>query len=101
MIQAQAHAHRLIGAAEPLLWPAQRAVAEVAIIYPRSASLWDLSNQSLTGAYRSPILDCSNVDMLGGTVDYYAEVFGIYSLLAVGLNIPVRIHLSTRPQECT
>jgi hypothetical protein len=36
------HAHRLIGAAEPLLWPAQRVLSDAALVAPRSSFPWDV-----------------------------------------------------------
>ena len=36
-----AEAHRMIGKAEDLLWPGKRPRAQVAILAPRSAELWD------------------------------------------------------------
>ena len=35
------HAHRLIGIAEPLLWPAQRPLSQIAIVSARSSFAWD------------------------------------------------------------
>ena len=44
MLQSIAKAHGMIGAAEELLWPAERIVSDVAIIQPRSSAMWDISS---------------------------------------------------------
>ena len=74
----------MIGAAEELLWPAERLAAEVAILYPRSSFFWDQQDVELPHG----IMDCTNVNM-GSGPDYLREVYGLYQTLATQLNIPV------------
>ncbi len=61
MLHSMAKGNGMIGAAEELLWPAQRVESEVGIIYPRSAFYWDET------AVEHPrgIMDCTNHNMLG------------------------------------
>ena len=49
-MKSLAHGHQLIGAAEELLWPAERVRAQVAILHPRSSYVWDESNVSQLAA---------------------------------------------------
>jgi hypothetical protein len=44
----------MIGAAEPLLWPAERVASEVGIVYPRSSFFWDQKDVKLPHG----IMDC-------------------------------------------
>ena len=74
----------MIGAAEELLWPAERVPSKVGIIYPRSSFFWDEQDVELPRG----IMDCTNHNMLAGP-DYLREVFGLYSTLALDLNIAV------------
>jgi hypothetical protein len=84
LLGEMAEAHRMIGAAENLLWPGKRPQSQVAILAPRSAELWDaMETLSPTG-----IIDVTNTDLTANTVDYMAEVFGLYLALQHA-NIPV------------
>jgi len=71
-------AHRLIAIAEPLLWPGRPRQAEVAILMPRSAQVWDPLG----------ISDATNVRLNGSTVDYMTEVYNLF-LALMHANIPV------------
>lgn len=77
VLPKMAEAHRMIGAAEDLLWPGVRPVSPVAILAPRSAAAWD--------AREIPpplqIQDATNSSLNGSTVDYMAEVFDLYLAL--------------------
>jgi hypothetical protein len=79
-----AEAHRLIGAAEDLLWPGQRPRPEVAILAPRSAEPWDAKGMRVARG----ISDATNTDLNRATVDYMAEVFDLYLALQHA-NVPV------------
>lgn len=78
-----AEAHRMIAAAEDLLYPGQRPLPQVAILQPRSALVWDGKGMADT-----KIVDATNVALERHTVDYMAEVFGLYLALQHA-NIPV------------
>lgn len=69
-----AEAHRLIARAEPLLWPGRPPKAQVAILYPRSAQMWDAKNVSVP----TMIEDATNTNLNRKTVDYMAEIFNLY-----------------------
>ena len=84
MLNAMAKGTGMIGAAEELLWPAERVSSEVAILYPRSSFFWDQSDVELPHA----IMGCTNVNMQVAP-DYLREVYAIYQTLATQLNIPV------------
>ena len=45
-----AEAHGMIADVEPILWPARKPAAQIAILMPRSAEAWDLFNLSSTAA---------------------------------------------------
>lgn len=74
LLRQVAETHRLIGAAEPLLWPGRKPRPEVAILAPRSAQPWDAAG------IESPrqIQDATNVLQNRNTVDYMAEVADLY-----------------------
>jgi hypothetical protein len=76
-------AHRLLGAAEQLLWPGKRPRPEVAILAPRSAQLWDAKGMRIAKG----ISDATNTHLNRETVDYLAEVFDLYLALQHA-NIP-------------
>lgn len=78
VLPQMAEAHRLIGAAEEVLWPGRMPRAEVAIVMPRSAQLWDAPG----------ISDATNHDLNRATVDYLAEAFDLYLALQHA-NVPV------------
>jgi hypothetical protein len=85
IVAAMATAHGMVGKAEPLLWPAERVRSAVGIIFPRSSEYWDLRGIEDPEA----IMDCTNSNMDSGTTDYFSEVHGIYSALALQENVPV------------
>jgi hypothetical protein len=68
LLRNMAAAHRVVGAAEDLLWPGQRQQAQVAILQPRSSEVWDANG----------ISDATNTNLNRATVDYVAEVFDLY-----------------------
>jgi len=72
-----AEAHRMIGAAEDVLWPGKPPRREVAILAPRSAEMWDAKEIAVT----NQIQDATNNDLNRATVDYMAEVFDLYLAL--------------------
>jgi hypothetical protein len=78
-----ARAHAMIAKAEEVLWPGRSQPAEVAILAPRSSFIWDDNG----GIGKSPIEDATNNHLTRRTIDYAAEVFGIYSALQHA-NIP-------------
>lgn len=84
MLKSMSTAHTLIAEAEPLLWPGRRAAAEVAVLYPRSAETWDEMGVPLPSA----IADATETWPLSHTVDYFAEVYGLYDALTVQGNVP-------------
>eukprot|EP00041_Stephanoeca_diplocostata_P036202 m.1308910 g.1308910 ORF g.1308910 m.1308910 type:complete len:675 (+) comp24822_c0_seq8:972-2996(+) len=85
LLQGMAKAHTLIADAEPLLWPAERVRAQVALLMPNAAEVWDETGVPLPEA----IKDATITNPLTNTVDYYAELAGLYSALAIGVNVPV------------
>ena len=86
-----AKAHNMIGAAEELLWPAERIVSDLAIIQPRSSALWDMHDIDVEPLVKvgKSIGDCTNNELIAGTVDYYGETYGLYNALALAMNTPV------------
>lgn len=90
VLQSMAKAHSMIGAAEELLWPAERVVSDLAIIQPRSSALWDMHGIDVAPLVKvgKSIGDCTNNEFIAGSVDYYAETYGIYNALAVAMNRP-------------
>lgn len=84
VLAKMAEAHRMIGAAERLLWPGQRPPSDVAILMPRSAQVWDAKYQPIARG----IEDATNTQLNRHTVDYMAEVFDLYLALQHA-NIPV------------
>jgi hypothetical protein len=103
-------AHALLAKAERLLWEGVRPAASVAILAPRSATPWDdlcslyddtcifgkrgnRSRENLGASGKccftpSNIMDSTNVDQTIRTVDYLAEVYGVYHALAQVHNTP-------------
>jgi hypothetical protein len=79
-----AEAHRMIGAAEDVLWPGKRPRPEVAILLPRSAQMWDAKKMAVARG----ISDATNHNLNGATVDYMAEVYNLYLALQHA-NVPV------------
>lgn len=77
VLPKMAEAHRMIGAAEDLLWPGKIPHPQVAILSPRSAEMWDDKNVPVP----NNISDATNNYLNGGTVDYMAEVYDLYVAL--------------------
>eukprot|EP01079_Euglenida_sp_SAG-EU17-18_P003689 gene3689-685_t len=73
----------LIGAAEDVFLPGRRPAARIAIVYPRSSFAWD----EWGVPHPTAVVDETNGDMAGHTMDYSAEVYGLYSLLQYN-NVP-------------
>jgi hypothetical protein len=86
LLRKIAEAQRMIGAAEDLLWPGQRPRAQVALLAPRSAQVWDAKNIAIP----TQIQDATITNLNGATVDYMAEVYDLYVALQHA-NIPVDI----------
>jgi hypothetical protein len=84
VLSGMAEAHRMIGAAEELLWPGRPPLSPVAILAPRSAQVWDAKEIPLP----QQIQDATNNHLNRSTVDYMAEVFDLYLALQHA-NIPV------------
>ncbi len=83
VLPQMAEAHRMIGAAEDVLWPGKPPRSEVAILMPRSSLVWDAQEIALP----NQIQDATNNDLNRSTVDYMAEVFDLYLALQHA-NIP-------------
>ena len=49
LLTGMSNTHEMIAKAEDILWPARRAIAQVAILFPQSATYWDLLGMK-TGA---------------------------------------------------
>jgi hypothetical protein len=86
VLPRMAEAHRMIGKAEPLLWPGERPLSPVGLLMPRSAQMWDAKDEAIP----KTISDATNTDLNRGTVDYMAEVFDLYLALQHD-NIPAEI----------
>ncbi|MHB9110252.1 MAG: beta-galactosidase trimerization domain-containing protein [Armatimonadota bacterium] len=84
VLPQMAEAHRMIGAAEELLWPGRTPRPQVAILSPRSAQMWDCKNVPIPNDI---IYDATNTNLNGRTVDYMAEVYDLYVALQHA-NIP-------------
>lgn len=83
-----AQANSMIAAAEHVLWTARRPTADVAILYPRSSTMWDqwhFANNSRGGL----CMCCCTSSMIEHYIDYAAETYGWYLALATDSNIPV------------
>ena len=91
MVAEMAQGHNMIAEVEDVLWTARRQTAEIALLMPRSSELWDLWNKSNTEASGQEFRCCRTSSMLAYAVDYNAEIFGLYTALAVDENIPVDI----------
>ena len=88
-MKSLAHGHQLIGAAEELLWPAERVRAQVAILHPRSSYVWDESNVSqLAAKVMAGKLAAATGTYLSSAL-YSSEVYGLYTALAIAMNTPV------------
>ncbi|OGV69968.1 MAG: hypothetical protein A2340_09225 [Lentisphaerae bacterium RIFOXYB12_FULL_60_10] len=84
VLPAMAEAHRMIGAAESLLWPGRMPAAQTAILMPRSAMPWDALDQALP----RQVQDATMTGLNSHTVDYMAETYNLYQALQHA-NIPV------------
>lgn len=89
LIKEMAQAHGMIADVEPILWPARKPSAQIAILMPRSAEAWDLFNLSSTAATGYMHECCVTSSMLAYAADYNAEVFGIYTALATDEGLDV------------
>ena len=85
MLTGMSSAHDMIAKAEDILWPARRAIAEVAILFPQSATYWDLLNET---APVNTIEDFTNHYLDDRTTDYLAGVWGLFQALTIHKNIP-------------
>ncbi len=83
LVPRMAEAHRMIGAAEELLWPGRRPQAQVAFVSPRSALVWDAMDTT-----NAPIRDAGNSQIDTKTVDYMSEIYCLYLALQHA-NVPV------------
>ena len=79
----------MIADVEPILWPARKPAAQIAILMPRSAEAWDLFNLSSTAATGYMHECCVTSSMLAYAADYNAEVFGLYNALATDEGLDV------------
>ena len=86
MLTGMANAHEMIAKAEDILWPARRSIAEVGILFPQSATYWDLLGVVAGGRI---IEDFTNHYLDDRTTDYLAEVWGLWRAMALFKNIPV------------
>ncbi|NQU11809.1 hypothetical protein HQ590_13525, partial [bacterium] len=77
LLPKMAEAHGMIGAAEEVLWPGKRPAGEVAIVMPRSSQMWDAKETAIP----TMIQDMTNARPWTRTVDYLAELFGLYTAL--------------------
>ena len=85
VLPQMAEAHRMIGAAEDVLWPGKPPRSEVAILAPRMlAWSWDAREIAMP----NQIQDATNNNLNRATVDYMAKVFDLYLALQHA-NIPV------------
>src|SRR5262249_32786833 len=80
-----AEAYRMIASAEEVLWPGREPSAQVAILAPRSAEMWDEAD---TTAKTTQISDATNTNLNAHTVDYMAELADLY-LAFQHANVPV------------
>jgi hypothetical protein len=86
LLPKMAQAHAMVAKAEPLLYPGKRPAIRTAILYPRSAQMWDIKGDApkakltLRGI-RYPISDATNNNLDRSTVDYLAEFNALYVAL--------------------
>ncbi len=86
VIPAMAEAHRLLGRSEGLLWPGRMLRSPVGLLWPRSAQMWDATEERIPKS----IQDATNTDLNRQTVDYWAELFNLYQALQHA-NIPADV----------
>lgn len=84
VFEEMASAMRFIGRAEDLLHPGVPVPAEVAIVTPQTAQVWDKIDEPIAEG----IFDATNTSLNSATVDYIAETFNLFSTLQQA-NIPV------------
>ena len=85
-----AQANSMIAQAEHMLWKARRPPSTVAILYPRSAELWDQFHLTKYARDSSATCLCCCVSsMLAHYIDYTGEAYSLYLALATDSNIPV------------
>lgn len=78
LLPRMARAHHMIGKAEDLLWPGERPVSEVAMLFPMSPQVWD----------RPGPFDATNTLVYFKTMSYLGELYSqFFSLLR--FNVPV------------
>ena len=77
-------AYRMIARAEDFLWPGRPCPAQVAMLFPRSAQLWDARDEALPDGVPD---DATHVNLNARTVDYLCEVYNLY-LALMHANIP-------------
>ena len=72
LLPRMAHAHRMIGKAEDVLWPGRRPLSDVAILSPQSPQVWDT-----VGPF-----DATNTLVYFKTMAYMGEIYSqFFSLL--------------------
>lgn len=86
LFTGMANTHAMIAKAEDILWTARRSIAEVAILFPQSATYWDLLGVVAGGGI---IEDFTNHYLDDRTTDYLAEVWGLWQAMSLYKNIPV------------
>lgn len=79
-----AHADKMIGDAEDVLWPGREPQAQVAILQPRSSQVWD----GLHVPQGSRVVGVTNHNLNGQSLDYMMEEFDEYLALEMS-DIPV------------
>lgn len=77
-------AYRMIACAEDFLWPGRPRPAQVAILFPRSAQMWDARDVPIPSGVPD---DATHVNLNARTVDYLCEVYNLY-LALMHANIP-------------
>ncbi len=92
LLPTMAKAHGMVAKAEPLLSPGKRPAITTALLFPRSAQMWDVKGDApkpiLTfKGMRHPVSDATNTNLDRLTVDYLAELNGLYVALQHS-NIP-------------
>ena len=91
LVTEMALGHSMVAQAEEVLFRARHRPAEIAILMPRSSEIWDLFNYSLSNTSGYMYECCVTSSMLAYAADYNAEVFGLFTALAVDENLPVDI----------
>ncbi len=86
LLPKMAQAHAMVAKAEPLLYPGKRPAIYTALLFPRSAQMWDFKGDAPKGkltlkGIRYPISDATNTHLDKETVDYLAELNALYVAL--------------------